>query len=524
MRILVTGGCGFIGSHFIRRILKNYPDYRIVNLDKLTYAGNLDNLKDVENNINYSFVHGDICDQILVDSIVKNVDWIVNFAAESHVDRSIKNAALFIKTDIFGIYVLLEAAKKYKTKKFLHISTDEVYGSTLNDPFVEGDPLEPNNPYSASKAGAEMLARSYMVTHKVPIVITRSSNNYGPYQHPEKLVPRFVSRLLKGHKVPLHGDGSAIRDWLHVTDNCSAIDFVLHNGEIGEVYNVGGDNERKNIEITKIILKDCDKDDTWIESVPDRKGQDARYSLSCEKLHNLGWKPIVPFEVGIKDTIQWYKNNKNWWDKINKIVIAGARSTGHSGVVMNTLKLSSDYDVKAFIDRDLMGRTIDGIKVIGSTNDLPDLSDFEGAFVAIGKNDARKEISIKLKSAGLKLINIIHPTSILPTDLSLGDGNFIGAGAVLGGGVTIGNNVIIGMGSTIGNDVVIEDNVHIGPGVNIDARTIIMQGTMVGLGSKIITDLIIGENVLVKPGSVVVENVSSVANSNLGENDVYSIN
>lgn len=316
MRLLVTGGAGFIGSNFIRHILKKYPDFKIVNLDKLTYAGNLDNLKDIENNPNYQFIKGDICDKEIVEKLAKDIDIIINFAAETHVDRSIEDAGVFIKSDILGTYNLLEAVKKFNIKKFIQISTDEVYGSTESNSFKETDSLKPNSPYSASKAGADLLVRSYIKTHNVPAIITRSSNNYGPYQYPEKLIPLFVTNLLENKKIPLYGDGLNVRDWLYVIDNCEAIDFVLQNGKEGEIYNIGSGSEITNLEITKTILKELNKDETNIDFVKDRLGHDFRYSLDCSKINTLGWKPRFNFEQSIKETINWYKNNESWWKKI----------------------------------------------------------------------------------------------------------------------------------------------------------------------------------------------------------------
>ena len=314
MRILVTGGAGFIGSCFVRHMLKKHPDYKIVNLDCLTYAGNIENLDDVKNNPNYTFVKANICDKQKVDEIVSDVDCIVNFAAESHVDRSILNPEIFIETNVLGTLNLLEAAKKHKIKRYLQISTDEVYGSLGKDGyFYETTPLSPNSPYSASKASADMLVKAYFETYKTPVLITRCSNNYGPYQYPEKLIPFFISKLLKGEKVPLYGDGLNVRDWLYVYDHCSAIDTVLHKGNIGEVYNVGGHNEKSNIEITKIILKEMNKDESSIEYVQDRLGHDRRYAIDNNKITTtLGWKPSVTFEEGIKLTIDWYLNNTQW--------------------------------------------------------------------------------------------------------------------------------------------------------------------------------------------------------------------
>lgn len=314
MKILVTGGAGFIGSCFVRHMLKKHPDYKIINLDCLTYAGNIENLDDIKNNPNYTFVKANICDKQKVDEITANVDCIVNFAAESHVDRSILNPEIFIETNVLGTLNLLEAAKKHKIKRYLQVSTDEVYGSLGKDGyFYETTPLSPNSPYSASKASADMLVKAYFETYKTPVLITRCSNNYGPYQYPEKLIPFFISKLLKGEKVPLYGDGLNVRDWLYVYDHCSAIDTVLHKGNIGEVYNVGGHNEKSNIEITKIILKEMNKDESSIEYVQDRLGHDRRYAIDNNKITTtLGWEPSVTFEEGIKLTIDWYLDNTQW--------------------------------------------------------------------------------------------------------------------------------------------------------------------------------------------------------------------
>jgi dTDP-glucose 4,6-dehydratase len=320
MNVLVTGGAGFIGSNFIRHMLAKYPSYKIINYDNLTYAGNLDNLKDVEKNPNYEFVNGNICDEKLVESVMtKNkVDWIVNFAAESHVDRSIEGPYVFTKSNILGTHVLLECARKFGIKRFLQIGTDEVYGSIPEGSSNEKDALEPNSPYSASKTSADLLVRSYLVTFSLPVIITRSSNNFGPYQYPEKLIPLFVTNLLDGKKVPVYGDGLNIRDWIYVIDNCEAIDFVLHNGKTGEIYNIGGGNEKTNLEITRRVLLELGKNDSFIEFVKDRPGHDQRYSLDCSKIAALGWKPRFSFEEALKKTVQWYKCNEQWWKKLKK--------------------------------------------------------------------------------------------------------------------------------------------------------------------------------------------------------------
>ncbi len=318
--ILVTGGAGFIGNCFIRHMLQKYSNYKIINLDALTYAGNLENLYDVKDNPNYEFVNGDICDKDLVTQIVSGVDMIVNFAAETHVDRSITGPEIFIETNIKGTMTLLQAAKEFNIERYLQVSTDEVYG-TLGDTgyFTETTPLAPNSPYSASKAGADMLVRAYYETYKVPTLITRCSNNYGPYQYPEKLIPFFISRLLRGKKVPVYGDGLNVRDWLYVYDHCAAIDAVLHKGRVGEVYNIGGHNEKTNLEITHLILDAMNKDESSIEYVQDRLGHDRRYAISNDKITSeLGWKPSVTFEEGILLTIDWYLNNKSWMESIEQ--------------------------------------------------------------------------------------------------------------------------------------------------------------------------------------------------------------
>ena len=314
MKLLVTGGAGFIGSCFVRHILNKYSDYKVINLDVLTYCGNLANLDDVKDNPNYTFIHGNICDKKLVQSIIADVDCVVNFAAESHVDNSIKNPEIFIETNVQGTLNLLQASKEHKIQRYLQVSTDEVYG-TLGKTgyFYETTPLAPNSPYSASKASADLLVRAYHETYGLPVLNTRCSNNYGPYQYPEKLIPFFISKLLKNEKVPVYGDGLNVRDWLYVYDHCEAIDVVLHKGKIGEVYNIGGHNEKTNIEITKLILQAMGKDETSIEYVKDRLGHDRRYAISNDKITNeLGWQPSVTFEEGIKMTIKWYLENQDW--------------------------------------------------------------------------------------------------------------------------------------------------------------------------------------------------------------------
>ena len=314
--ILVTGGAGFIGSNFIHYLLEKYPEVKITNLDALTYAGNLENLKSVENNPNYKFVHGDITDKKLVNDLMKEVDLVVHFAAESHVDRSIKDSDIFARTNINGTLNLLEAARDKGGVRFHHISTDEVFGSlALDEPaFNEQSCYDPRSPYSASKASADHLVRAYYHTHNLPVTISNCSNNYGPYQFPEKLVPLFVTNLIDGKKVPVYGDGGAIRDWLYVKDHCIAIDKIIQEGKIGETYCVGGNAEKTNLEITKIILEEMGRGEEMIEYVEDRKGHDLRYAIDFSKIKNeLGWEPSISFEEGIKETIQWYKNNEDWW-------------------------------------------------------------------------------------------------------------------------------------------------------------------------------------------------------------------
>ena len=316
--LLVTGGAGFIGSCFVRHELKKHPDYKIINLDALTYCGNIENLNDVKDNPNYTFVHGNICDRKLVRELVAESDCIVNFAAESHVDNSIKHPEIFVETNVQGTLNLLQAGKELGVERYLQVSTDEVYG-TLGKTgyFYETTPLAPNSPYSASKASADMLVRAYRETYGLPTLNTRCSNNYGPYQYPEKLIPFFISQLLKGEKVPVYGDGLNVRDWLYVYDHCEAIDVVLHRGKIGEVYNIGGHNEKTNMEITHLILEAMGKDESSIKYVKDRLGHDRRYAISNKKITaELGWKPSITFEEGIKLTINWYLNNQEWMKSI----------------------------------------------------------------------------------------------------------------------------------------------------------------------------------------------------------------
>jgi len=315
MTMLVTGGAGFIGSNFIRHMLTEHPDTRIVNLDALTYAGNLENLRDVAGNPNYTFVRGDICDPETVAAVFRNhpIDTIVHFAAESHVDRSISDGAAFVRTNVLGTFTLLDCARKHGVRRFIHISTDEVYGSTREGSFAETDTLNPSSPYSSSKAASDLLARSFFITHGLPVIVTRCTNNYGPYQFPEKLIPFFTTNLLQGKKVPVYGTGRNVRDWLYVIDHCRAIDFILQHGEPGEIYNIGGGAEMTNLEITRKILELLGEDESMIEYVPDRKGHDFRYSLDFGKLRKLGWKPAYRFDDALETTVKWYVENEWWW-------------------------------------------------------------------------------------------------------------------------------------------------------------------------------------------------------------------
>ena len=312
-RLLVTGGAGFIGSAFVRRTLQRHPDVRITVLDKLTYAGNLANLEPVANDPRYRFVLGDINDPAIVDEVAADVDAIVNFAAESHVDRSIEEPDAFIQTDVHGTFTLLEAARRHGHERYLQISTDEVYGNVPTGSSLEADPLRPRSPYSASKAGGDLLVQAYATTYDLPALITRASNNYGAYQYPEKMIPLFVTNALDGEPLPLYGDGLQIRDWLYVDDHCDAIELVLERGEPGEVYNVGGGNELTNIDLTRRILELTGRDMALVRRVPDRPGHDRRYSVDCSKLRALGWRPAHAFDDGIAETVAWYREHPDWW-------------------------------------------------------------------------------------------------------------------------------------------------------------------------------------------------------------------
>jgi len=313
MRVLVTGGAGFIGSHFVRHLLTTHPEYEVVNLDKLTYAGNPANLADVAADPRYRFVHGDICDATLVREVMAGCDAVVNFAAESHVDRSIQDAGDFLRTDVFGTWVLLEAARLHRISRYLQVSTDEVYGSIGRGAFRETDPLRPSSPYAASKAGGDHMVLAYWTTHRLPVLLTRASNNFGPNQYPEKVIPLFITNALDDQPLPLYGDGRQVRDWLYVRDHCAALDLVLHKGAEGEVYNVGAGAELENIALTRRILDLLGKPERLIQAVTDRPGHDRRYAVDTARLRALGWQPVHSFEDALAATVAWYRAHEAWW-------------------------------------------------------------------------------------------------------------------------------------------------------------------------------------------------------------------
>jgi dTDP-glucose 4,6-dehydratase len=319
VEVLVTGGAGFIGSNFVRHALEAHPDWHITNLDKLTYAGRMETLNDVIGHPRHTFVRGDVADAAVAAPLVKAAEIVVNFAAETHVDRSILEAGEFIRTDVIGAFVLLEAARaSAHLRCFVQISTDEVYGTVPEGSSVETDELRPRNPYSASKAGADRLAYSYWATYGVPVIVTRASNNYGAFQFPEKVIPLFITNAVDNIPVPLYGAGLNIRDWLHVNDHCRGIDVAIERGTPGEVYNIGGGNEVRNVDLTHTLLRLADRPDSLIKHVQDRQGHDLRYSLDTAKLRSLGWQPQVPFDAGLKDTVSWYRQNEWWWRPIKE--------------------------------------------------------------------------------------------------------------------------------------------------------------------------------------------------------------
>ncbi|MCM8774812.1 MAG: dTDP-glucose 4,6-dehydratase [Candidatus Omnitrophica bacterium] len=316
--VLVTGGCGFIGSNFIRLFLGSHPDWSVVNLDKLTYAGSLANTDDFSTNKRYEFVHGDICDRRMVESLIKRVDAVIHFAAETHVDRSIDNADDFLMTNFIGTRVLLEAARLAGVRRFVHMSSDEVYGSIAEGAVSETAPLLPNSPYSASKAAGDLMVRAYWMTYQYPAMIVRCSNNYGPYQFPEKVIPLFITNLLEGKTVPLYGKGENRRDWIYVEDACKGVELVFDQGSEGEIYNLGAGNEKTNLELTHAILKTLNSDESKIRYVSDRPGHDFRYSVETSKVRKLGFKPSVSFEEGLERTVNWYRQNRSWWERLKR--------------------------------------------------------------------------------------------------------------------------------------------------------------------------------------------------------------
>ncbi len=322
MNLLVTGGAGFIGSNFARVLLERYPDYRVTVLDALTYAGNLSTIEDLLGHPRFRFLPGKIQDPTVVEGAIQSegITHIVNFAAESHNDRSILEPGGFIQTDVYGVYVLLEATRKFKLERMLHVSTDEVYGSTLEGQFTESSPIEPNTPYSASKAGGDLQARAHFIAFETPVIVTRGGNNYGPHQYPEKLIPFFAVRLLEGKKVPLYGDGTQVREWIHVLDHCEGIDAVLHQGRPGEVYNVGDRNERENRDVVRILLEETGRDETYVKRIEDprKAAHDWRYSMNSDKTRALGWAPRRDFESALRETVRWYRDHEAWWRPITE--------------------------------------------------------------------------------------------------------------------------------------------------------------------------------------------------------------
>jgi dTDP-glucose 4,6-dehydratase len=313
--VVVTGGAGFIGSTFARLLIElGYDRVRV--FDKLTYAGNPANIADLRTHPAFSFVQGDICDAAAVDDAIAGFDAVVNFAAETHVDRSLLDPGAFIQTDVYGVFVLLEAVRRHGTRRFVHVSTDEVYGEVAAGASSESDPLAPRNPYSASKAGGEMLLRAYIETHAVPAIVTRGSNTYGPYQYPEKLISLAITNALDGQPVPVYGDGMQVRDWIHARDHAAGIEYVLRHGAVGEAYNVGGGNERHNIDVVTLILDELDAPRELLQHVTDRQGHDRRYALDTSKVRALGWIPRIPFDQGLRETVRWYRDNRAWWEPI----------------------------------------------------------------------------------------------------------------------------------------------------------------------------------------------------------------
>ncbi len=394
-KILVTGGAGFIGSNFLHLMVNKYPQYKFINVDALTYSGNLNNVRDVDGRENYKFIHGKIEDRELMERLIDEYTIVVNFAAESHVDRSISAGDRFLKSNTEGTFILLEAARKKKALLFLQISTDEVYGSLTTDQpsSKEKDPFMPSSPYSASKAAAEMFCFSNIKTHKQPIIITRSSNNFGPRQFPEKVIPLFITHLLQGKKVPVYGTGKNIRDWIHVQDNCEAIDFIVHNGKTGEVYNIGGSNEVSNIQLTKTILQSVGLGEEMMEFVADRPGHDLRYSLDSSKLKTLGWQPRFNFEEALIQTVDWYRMNPQWWMPLKKkmkgiILAGGAGSRLYPLSLVMSKQLQSIYDKPMIYYplTTLIEMGISDICIISTPKDISKFKDLLGDGKRFGLN------------------------------------------------------------------------------------------------------------------------------------------
>ncbi len=578
--VLVTGGAGFIGSNFIPYLLDKYPTYMIVNLDALTYAGNLQNLKAVEGHPRYTFVKGDIRDRALVESLFEKhgFTYVVNFAAESHVDRSIVDPELFLTTNIIGTEVLLDVAKRhwklfpedkynkdYKDGvRFHQVSTDEVYGALGEEGlFVEAMPLLPNSPYSASKASADLIARAYYETYGFPVTVSRCSNNYGAYQFPEKLIPLMINNCLKGKSLPVYGDGMQVRDWLHVLDHCSAIDAVLHKANAGEVYNVGGNNEKANIEIVKLIIKTTGKTEELIAYVPDRPGHDRRYAIDNTKITSqLGWKPSYTFEEGMKETIQWYLDNQDWIEGIvsgdyqgyyermyaekveyycsfaserakkkreNSNMILGIYgSNGLGREILETAKMlapTKGWDTIVFINDFEPGTKIHGIELVSYQTFLQKYSQKDSEIIiGVGEPKDRELLYEKCCNDSIPVATIIHPSVHIPNSSIIGSGAYIAQNSMISCDVKIAENVLmqpnalVGHDSTIGRSTVLSSNsvvaghCHVGKqtflaiGVSIKDRITIGDDSIVGMASCVVQDIPSGVIAMGSPARIVKKN------------------